>query len=82
MPADNLYFYYRNGCHLCEEMAAKLHSGWPELFERLQWIDVDSSPVLRERFGVLVPVLAVDEDVVCHHFLDEAAVEKLSMRSL
>lgn len=55
--AAGLYFYYRDGCHLCEELASLLMRGWPERFGQLQWRDVDSRPDWREQYGPRVPVL-------------------------
>lgn len=54
-----LVLYTRAACPLCDEMKADLaragtirESGWSE-------VDVDSDPVLAERFGECVPVLEV-----------------------
>lgn len=58
-------FYYREGCHLCEEMAAALFRGWPAQFDSLQWRDVDSREEWRSRYGHRVPVLVVGGRVVC-----------------
>ncbi len=69
-----IHFYYRNGCHLCEEMAAALHAGWPRVMEQMQWIDVDTSPALQQRYGSRVPVLVVDGRVLCQYLLDREAV--------
>lgn len=63
-PAD-LRLYYREGCHLCEEMAALLYRGWPDLLDDLQWIDVDRTPDLVERYGLRVPVLVADGREIC-----------------
>lgn len=58
-------FYYRDGCHLCEEMAADIHAGWPQVMQEMHWINVDSTPEIRQRFGMKVPVLTCDDEVVC-----------------
>lgn len=70
MMDREIQFYYREGCHLCEEMAAVLHRGWPEIFAVMHWIPVDSTPDLEEAFGTLIPVLEVDGQVVCKYFAD------------
>ena len=57
--------YFREGCHLCEELAALLYRGWPQLLDDLQWLDVDRSPALVARYGLRVPVLEVDGKEVC-----------------
>ena len=58
-------FYYRNGCHLCEEMAAVLFRGWPDQAGRMQWRDVDERPEWRAAYGSRVPVLQLDGETVC-----------------
>ena len=58
-------FYYRNGCHLCEELAALLYRGWPDHAHAMQWRDVDTRPEWRLAYGESVPVLMLGEDVVC-----------------
>ena len=32
--------------------------------------DIDSDPLLRERYNTLVPVLAAGSEEICHYFLD------------
>ena len=58
-------FYYRNGCHLCEAMAALLFHGWPEKAEIMEWRDVDLRTDWREAYGELVPVLMQGEQTIC-----------------
>lgn len=65
MTKADLRLYYREGCHLCEELAALLYRGWPQLLDNLQWIDVDRSPELSARYGLRIPVLEVDGEEVC-----------------
>ncbi|MDB6088423.1 MAG: hypothetical protein JWN85_1207 [Gammaproteobacteria bacterium] len=40
-------------------------------------VDVDSDPVLRRRHGLDVPVLLLDETVVCRHRLDAEELRRL-----
>jgi hypothetical protein len=65
-----IQLYHREGCHLCEEMAAFLFRHWPEVGERMVWVDVDADPVLAGRYGSDVPVLVCDGEVVCRHAAD------------
>ena len=58
-------FYYRNGCHLCEELAAILFRGWPQQAELMEWRDVDARPEWCEAYGQRVPVLMLGEEEVC-----------------
>lgn len=65
-----ILFYYRNGCHLCDEMAAVLQLQWPNLFAQLQWRDVDADAAWRVDYGELVPALVLDQELVCFHVVD------------
>jgi len=58
-------FYYRNGCHLCEEMAALLFRAWPKQAGIMEWRDVDLQTEWREAYGELVPVLIQGEETIC-----------------
>ncbi len=68
-------FYYRDGCHLCEEMAAFLFRHWPEQAGCMQWTNIDSDSELRDRFNADVPLLALHGDTICRHAPD---VERLT----
>jgi hypothetical protein len=48
-----LRLYGRRGCHLCEELAAELGRRGIAFDE----INVDADPVLKEKYGLRVPVL-------------------------
>jgi len=75
LPAD-IRFHYRDGCHLCEEMAAALFRHWPAVAEAMTWVEVDALPELAQRYGDEVPVLCVGEETVCRHALDTGAVAR------
>lgn len=72
-----LTLYYREGCHLCEDMEQQL----PELLDegsyRLEKIDIDADDTLRESYNVRVPVLCCDDEEVCEHFLDLEALRRM-----
>ncbi len=66
----------RNGCHLCDEMAAQLEAaglGFASL-------DVDQDPRLRKRFGEVVPVLLRDGKPVAKVRVDAARLRRLVRR--
>lgn len=67
--------YSRPGCHLCECLIEEL---LPLLAGRgdLEVRDVDSNGAWRDRFGSRVPVLTIDDRIVCEARLDREAVEK------
>ena len=62
---DRPVFYYRNGCHLCEELAAVLFRGWPQHAQHMEWRDVDERPEWRDAYGDRVPVLLHGKETVC-----------------
>jgi hypothetical protein len=67
-------FYYRDGCHLCEEMAAFLFRHWPEVAGAMVWRDVDADPTAAARYGDQVPVLERGAEVVCRYAVEPAAL--------
>jgi glutaredoxin len=52
--------YTRVGCHLCEEAERVLREQRAATPFRLELVDVDRDPELARRYGVRVPVVAVD----------------------
>ena len=69
-----LTLYYRDGCHLCEDLEQQLS----ELLEPgsywLEKIDIDENENLKQAYNVRVPVLCCDGVEVCEHFLDLEAL--------
>ena len=65
MSTAQIRLYYREGCHLCEELAGVLYRGWPSRLDHVEWVDVDCSPELIQGYGSRVPVLEVDGEEVC-----------------
>ena len=59
--------YGRNGCHLCEEMAAQLRA----LNIPFDEVDVDTDPHLRLRYGRDVPVLVTENSEYKHRLTPE-----------
>lgn len=74
MEKPQVTLYYRQGCHLCEDLTLQL----AELQETEQFdiesIDVDSNGELRERYGSLVPVIEGNGKELCRYYLDEVAL--------
>ncbi|WP_006747880.1 glutaredoxin family protein [Thioalkalivibrio paradoxus] len=69
-----LTLYYREGCGLCEQMLAELSVLQSRYTFALERIDIDEDPRLVARFNALVPVLAVDGEILCCHYLDTSAL--------
>lgn len=72
----------RRGCHLCDEARAALGRIAQGVPLRLRETDVDSDFALRERYGLLVPVVLVGGERVSELRLDEGSVrERLAARA-
>ncbi|MFH1043944.1 MAG: glutaredoxin family protein [Pseudomonadota bacterium] len=69
-----LTLYSRSYCHLCDEMLAALGTLRGEFGFALEVIDIDSDPVLEQRFDTLVPVLMHAGAELCHYHLDAGKV--------
>ncbi len=69
-----LTLYHREGCGLCEQMLTELSALKSRYTFVLEVVDIDEDPDLRARFNAKVPVLAVDGDILCCHFLDRKAL--------
>ena len=52
--------YTRAGCHLCEEAERVLRAEQAATPFHLELVDIDGDPELARRYGVRVPVGAVD----------------------
>jgi len=76
MSSDVLIVYYRDGCHLCEQMVASLFQLQKELKYEIKQIDIDTDPVLRKKYHVDVPVVTYQGEVIFYHFFDEDQLRK------
>jgi thiol-disulfide isomerase/thioredoxin len=74
--AVRLTVYGRPWCHLCDEMAEALAPLAARHGAQVVKVDVDTDPVLEERYGLRIPVLAHGERELCGHRLDTAAIER------
>ena len=71
-----LVLYVREGCHLCEQFLVELSLDLGPGVERLRVLDVDRDADLAVRFGLRVPVLELDGDVLCEAVYDGARVRR------
>lgn len=69
-PASGLVLYVREGCNLCEQFLMDLSLEIGPAVDRLVIVDVDDDPDLAIRYGLRVPVLTVNADVLCEGVLD------------
>lgn len=67
----------REGCHLCDEMAAVLNAVLPAF--GLSWSprDADAEPELKARFSEVVPVLLRDGLPVAKVRIDRRGLERI-----
>ena len=84
MPIE-IFFYYRDPCDLCEKMRgdlAEFLNGSGAAYDlEVTMRDIDEDPGWLQRFNEYVPVLVVNNEEVCHYFLDsDALLESLSKK--
>ena len=79
--SGGLTFYYRDGCHLCEDMWQQLNELGRERQFQVHRVDVDADPGLVERYGALVPVLEAGGELLCHYYLDPETLNDYLDRS-
>ena len=73
---SGLTLFYRSGCSLCEDMQRELLESQLVDAASLRCIDIDTDPVIRQRYDHKVPVLTGEDDVeICHYFLDQQALQ-------
>ena len=78
MPVDPqaLVLYVREGCHLCDQFLVELSLDLGPAIERVALVDVDRDAELASCFGLRVPVLEADGEVLCEGFYDGAGVRR------
>jgi thioredoxin reductase (NADPH) len=80
--SSRLTVVHRHECELCDEMLAELESLKQTVeLPPVEVVDVDADPELTRRFGLHVPVLLLDETVVCRHRLDADELKRLLRRT-
>jgi len=71
-----LILYYREGCHLCDDMRRELYPFIKQHGFVLIEKDIDTDSELVDKYNIKVPVLCLDDIEICHHFFDRSMVEK------
>ena len=71
-----LTMYYREGCHLCDDMAFSLREMIAGKECSVEYVDIDRDEELRQRFNADVPVLCSGEETLCQHFLDQETLAR------
>ena len=76
-PANKptIYFYRKDGCHLCEEMARGLIEFRRELDSKIEFEiierDIEEDEEWYRRYCEYVPTLVIGTEEICHYFLDK-----------
>lgn len=66
----DVVLYSRRGCHLCEEMRNVILSLQGEFPISLIEIDIDKDHSLKKKYGLRVPVIAINGKVVFESKID------------
>ncbi|HEX6929141.1 MAG TPA: glutaredoxin family protein [Gammaproteobacteria bacterium] len=66
--------YSRPGCHLCEDMKLAVLPLLQAAKVGLDVVNIDDDAALREQYGVRIPVLTLDGEVIAEGRLDADAV--------
>lgn len=75
-PRD-VALYTRAGCHLCDDAHEELLRAARRYPLELRVIDVDRDPALAERYGLEVPVVAIDGRVRFRGRVNRVLLERL-----
>ena len=62
--------YTRPGCHLCEEAKALIEPILGEFGATLREVNIDADAVLRERYGMDIPVIFIGARKAAKHHVD------------
>lgn len=77
-----LTLYYREGCHLCEDLEQQLGELLDPQSYQLLKVDIDEDNLLKQAYNERVPVLNCNDEEVCEHFLDLEALHNALGRAL
>ncbi len=70
-PRD-VTLYTRPGCHLCEEAKAAIAPLLREFGAVLREVNIDDYPVLKERYGLDIPVIFIGKHKAAKHRVELA----------
>lgn len=59
-----IVLYGRQKCRLCEEVELVIRALAEEFPLRLQLVDIESDPALHEEMMLIIPVVAIDGEIV------------------
>ncbi len=68
--------YMRSNCSLCEAMEEELASFVSEYGITVNRLYIDNDDDLQKRYADKIPVLTLNDEVLCHYFLDAEVLRK------
>ncbi|MGF2617819.1 glutaredoxin family protein [Rossellomorea vietnamensis] len=69
-------FYTRNQCPLCEDAKLMLNLIKDDIPFFLKEYDIDKSDELTERFGLMIPVVEMDGEIIQYGQIDYFTISK------
>ena len=69
-----LTLYGKPGCHLCDDARAAVREALAGHDAELREVDVTLDPVLENRYGAHIPVVAIDGEELFEYFVDGRAL--------
>ena len=77
MPESiQIEIYSRPGCHLCDEAKAVIEPFKGRYSLDIRVTDVDSTPALREAYGMDIPVVMINGTEAFRHRVDARILER------
>ena len=76
MTQTTITLYTRSRCPLCDKAKATLEELKQEWNFELKEIDIESSDELTERYGLMIPVIHLDEEEVGFGFVNKFDIRK------
>jgi len=73
----NLVLYSRDNCHLCDAFEDELNDFLKQTDAGYKKVDVDSQQQFQNLYGNDVPVLTLDDLIICQHFFDRDKILKV-----
>ncbi len=79
-PLPPVAVFVRDGCHLCEQLLAELETfragRSPDAAFTVSVHDIEDREDWLAHYTAHVPVVVVNDEEVCHYFLDTDALEE------
>jgi len=72
-----IVLYGRKKCHLCDEVELAIRCLAEEFPLRLQLVDIESDDKLHEEMMLVIPVVAIDEEIVFRSVTHVVTLEEL-----